>query len=126
MARPAGARQAAVRFACPPLGCDIDSRKLVVNAAEAKTVNLIFRRYLDLGCVRALRDDLADRRITSKAWAALLLLCEPPCGRTVEQSHFARAGGGNRGLAGGDPAPVEIVECRSGSFGRSSVARSAR
>src|SRR5580698_1458429 len=32
---------------CPPLGYDIDSRKLVVNAAEAKTVNLIFRRYLD-------------------------------------------------------------------------------
>ncbi len=55
---------------CPPLGYDIDSRKLVVNAAEAKTANLIFRRYLDLGCVRALRDDLADRRIVSKVWTS--------------------------------------------------------
>jgi site-specific DNA recombinase len=56
---------------CPPLGYDIDSRKLVVNAAEAKTVNLIFRRYLDLGCVRALRDDLADRRVGSKVWTSI-------------------------------------------------------
>jgi len=55
---------------CPPLGYDIDSRKLVVNVAEAKTVNLIFRRYLDLGCVRALRDDLADRRFISKVWTS--------------------------------------------------------
>ena len=58
------------RCRCPPLGYDIDSRKFVVNAAGAKTVNLIFRRYLDLGCVRALRDDLADRRITSKVWTS--------------------------------------------------------
>jgi hypothetical protein len=28
-------------------------RRLVVNAAEAITVKLIFERYLDLGCVRA-------------------------------------------------------------------------
>jgi DNA invertase Pin-like site-specific DNA recombinase len=54
----------------PPLGYDIDSRKLVVNAAEAKTVNLIFRRYLDLGCVRLLRDDLKDRGIVSKRWTS--------------------------------------------------------
>jgi DNA invertase Pin-like site-specific DNA recombinase len=56
---------------CPPLGYDIDSRKLVVNAAEAKTVNLIFRCYLDLGCVRALRDDLAAKRIVSKVWTSI-------------------------------------------------------
>ena len=52
----------------PPLGYDIESRKLVVNSAEAKTVNLIFQRYLDLGCVRALRDDLVKKRILSKLW----------------------------------------------------------
>jgi site-specific DNA recombinase len=52
----------------PPLGYDIDSRKLVVNVAEAKTVNFIFRRYLDLGCVRLLRDDLKNRGIVSKCW----------------------------------------------------------
>jgi site-specific DNA recombinase len=55
---------------CPPLGYDIDSRKLVVHAAEAKTVNLIFKRYLDLGCVRALRDDLAAKHIVSKIWTS--------------------------------------------------------
>jgi DNA invertase Pin-like site-specific DNA recombinase len=54
----------------PPLGYDIDSRKLVVNAAEAETVNLIFRHYLDLGCVRALRDDLVKKRIVSKLWTS--------------------------------------------------------
>src|SRR5258705_10679318 len=42
----------------PPLGYDIVSRKLLVNAAEAEAVRLIFQRYLDLGSVRALRDDL--------------------------------------------------------------------
>jgi site-specific DNA recombinase len=54
----------------PPLGYDIDSRKLVVNAAEAKTVNLIFRRYLDLGSVRLLRDDLKGKGIVSKRWTS--------------------------------------------------------
>jgi len=54
----------------PPLGYDIDRRKLVVNSAEAKAVNLIFQRYLDFGCVRALRDDLAKKRIFSKLWTS--------------------------------------------------------
>jgi site-specific DNA recombinase len=50
----------------PPLGYDVSERKLVVNAAEAATVRLIFRRYLDLGCVRLLCDDLATRAVVSK------------------------------------------------------------
>jgi site-specific DNA recombinase len=50
----------------PPLGYDVCDRKLVVNAAEAETVRLIFRRYLDLGCVRLLCDDLATRGVVSK------------------------------------------------------------
>ena len=34
-----------------PLGYDVRERKLVVNAAEADTVRLIFRRYAELGSV---------------------------------------------------------------------------
>jgi site-specific DNA recombinase len=50
----------------PPLGYDVDSRKLVVNPAEAETVRFIFRRYLDLGCVRLLCADLRERGLVSK------------------------------------------------------------
>ena len=50
----------------PPLGYDVENRKLVVNAAEASTVVDIFRRYLKLKSVHALRDALADAGIRSK------------------------------------------------------------
>src|ERR1700693_3280252 len=49
-----------------PLGYDVKDRKLVVNEAEATTVRYIFRRYLELGAVRALRDDLAAAGVVSK------------------------------------------------------------
>jgi site-specific DNA recombinase len=49
-----------------PLGYDLKHRKLVVNEAEAKTVRLIFERYLDLGCVRALQTELERLGIRSK------------------------------------------------------------
>ena len=52
----------------PPLGYDIGNRRLEVNLAEAETVRRIFQRYLDLGCVRLLRDDLMARGINSKLW----------------------------------------------------------
>jgi DNA invertase Pin-like site-specific DNA recombinase len=54
----------------PPLGYDIESRKLIVNPAEAETVRLIFQRYLDLGCVKALREDLRAKRVVSKRWTS--------------------------------------------------------
>ncbi len=54
----------------PPLGYDIASRKLMVNSAEAKIVNLIFKRYLDLGCVRTLRIDLEAKGVVSKIWTS--------------------------------------------------------
>ena len=41
----------------PALGYDVKERKLAVNEAEAATVRYIFRRYLELETVRALRDD---------------------------------------------------------------------
>lgn len=54
----------------PPLGYDIGDRRLVVNADEAKNVRLIYQRYLDLGCVRALRDDLKSKGIVAKIWTS--------------------------------------------------------
>jgi len=41
-------------------------RKLIVVEEEADRVRLIFRRYLDLGCVRSLRDDLLAQGVVSK------------------------------------------------------------
>jgi DNA invertase Pin-like site-specific DNA recombinase len=49
-----------------PLGYDVRDRKLIVHASEAKTVQLIFQRYLMLGCVSRLRADLDKKRICSK------------------------------------------------------------
>jgi len=50
----------------PPLGYDVKDRKLVVNRDEARTVVDIYRRYLALKSVRALRDELAGAGIRSK------------------------------------------------------------
>src|SRR4030081_554229 len=50
----------------PPLGYDVKNRKLVVNDAEACIVVEIYRRYLALKSVHALRDELADAGIKSK------------------------------------------------------------
>src|SRR6266540_6500248 len=51
----------------PPLGYDVKDRKLVVNIEEAKTVQHIFRRYVDLKSVRLLKADLDAHGIVSKA-----------------------------------------------------------
>jgi hypothetical protein len=37
-------------------------RKLVINQTEAETVQFIFRRYLELGSLGALIDDLKHKR----------------------------------------------------------------
>jgi DNA invertase Pin-like site-specific DNA recombinase len=50
----------------PPLGYDVHEKALVVNEAEAGTVRLIFRNYLDLGSVRALKAALDKAGIVSK------------------------------------------------------------
>jgi len=50
----------------PPLGYDVQDKALAINAAEAETVRLIFRRYLGLGSVRALKAFLDDAGIVSK------------------------------------------------------------
>jgi site-specific DNA recombinase len=47
-----------------PLGYDVQQRKLVINPDEASTVRHIFERYLELGSVRLLKQELAlTRRI---------------------------------------------------------------
>jgi DNA invertase Pin-like site-specific DNA recombinase len=49
-----------------PLGYDVQDRKLVVNEAEAETVRLMMRRYLELGSVYDLAAELRAKGITSK------------------------------------------------------------
>jgi len=49
-----------------PLGYASISKKLVVVPEEAETVRLIFRRYLEVGSIRELVQDLDDRGIRTK------------------------------------------------------------
>ena len=49
-----------------PLGYDVKERKLLVNEAEAETVRHIYRRYAELGSVRALKETLDGDGIVSK------------------------------------------------------------
>ena len=51
-----------------PLGYDLKDRTLVINAAEAQTVRTIFQRYLKLGSVRDLKEELERKDIRSKVW----------------------------------------------------------
>ena len=49
-----------------PLGYDVRERQLVVNETEATTVRRIFDRYLELGSVRLLKEELDRDGIRSK------------------------------------------------------------
>lgn len=49
----------------PPLGFDIDNRRLVTNVEDAKFAQKIFELYLELGNVRALEAELKKRDIRS-------------------------------------------------------------
>ena len=49
-----------------PLGYDVCERRLIVNPVEAETVRGIFRRYLTLGSVRQLQEELQRSGIVSK------------------------------------------------------------
>lgn len=50
-----------------PLGYRVENRKLLVDEAEAETVRLVFKRYLELGSLPALQRDLRERGITSRS-----------------------------------------------------------
>lgn len=52
----------------PPLGYDVDSRKLVVNAPEADTVRWIFRRYGETHSILHLVRELQQQGIKSKTF----------------------------------------------------------
>ena len=52
----------------PMLGYAPTGRTLTIDPEEAKTVRLIFERYLDLGSVHTLQRDLADTGIRGKRW----------------------------------------------------------
>ena len=54
----------------PPLGYRVEDRKLVVIPGEAETVRDIFRRYVALGSVRLLQQELEARGVTSKRWTS--------------------------------------------------------
>src|SRR5208337_3740258 len=49
-----------------PIGYDVVERRLVVNPAEAATVREIYARYLELGSIRLLKQELDRRGIISK------------------------------------------------------------
>jgi site-specific DNA recombinase len=53
-----------------PLGYDVIDRRLEVNQSEAQQVLEIFRRYLELGSVRLLMEDLNHRGVRSKVRVA--------------------------------------------------------
>jgi len=53
-----------------PLGYEVHERRLIVNQSEAETVREIFRRYLALGSVRQLMEELNGRGIRSKVRVA--------------------------------------------------------
>src|SRR5436305_12364652 len=50
----------------PPLGYDVEDRKLVVNDQESRTVVEIYQRYLAIKSVRTLAEELAAGGIRSK------------------------------------------------------------
>ncbi|MEG3155730.1 recombinase family protein [Sphingomonas sp. RB1R13] len=52
---------------CVPLGYQAKDRKLIVDEAEAQIVRRIFQRYLELGTVRALLDDLRATGVVTKS-----------------------------------------------------------
>ena len=49
-----------------PIGYRLENRKLLIDEIEAEIVRLIFRRYLELGSVGALADELAAAGIRTK------------------------------------------------------------
>jgi hypothetical protein len=52
----------------PPLGYRVENHKLVIIDSEAEIVRSVFRRYVELGSVRLLKEELDAHRIKSKSW----------------------------------------------------------
>ena len=54
----------------PPYGYDVVDRQLVVNHAEAAVVRHMYKRYLELGCYRALCVELLSAGLRAKVWTS--------------------------------------------------------
>src|SRR5215472_4820208 len=67
----------------PPLGYRADDRKLLIVDSEAEIVCSIFRRYIELGSVRLLKEELEARGINSKSWTSA-------SGRVIGGKPFSR------------------------------------
>ena len=67
----------------PPLGYRAENHKLVVIDGEAEIVRSIFRRYMELGSVRLLKEELDARGIKSKSWTSAT-------GRVIGGKPFSR------------------------------------
>ncbi|WP_307753590.1 recombinase family protein [Xanthomonas albilineans] len=52
----------------PPLGYDVEHRKLVINETEATVVRRIFAQMLTIGSPTQIAANLAEEGITTKAW----------------------------------------------------------
>jgi site-specific DNA recombinase len=52
----------------PPLGYDVDNRRLVANEKEARIIRHIFKRFVELGSSTMLVKELRLDGVTSKAW----------------------------------------------------------
>ena len=52
----------------PPLGYDVENRRLIINPAEAKLVRHIFQRFVETGSSTKLVKELRMEGATSKAW----------------------------------------------------------
>src|SRR6202163_4426312 len=72
----------------PPLGYDVRDRKLLVNPAEAETVRGIFALYLELGCVRRLKEAVDRRGWTTKRCATSAGRMRG--GRPISRGHLYR------------------------------------
>jgi len=70
----------------PPLGYDVENRKLVVNEREAGLVRDIFRRYAEHGSAARLVRELDIEGHTTKAWVTQTGRQRP--GRTIDQQYL--------------------------------------
>lgn len=55
----------------PPLGYDVVERKLIPNPTEAKLVKRIFERFIALGSVTVLSNELRAEGVATKSWTTI-------------------------------------------------------
>lgn len=55
----------------PPLGYDIDNRRLVKNTKESKLIRTIFKRFVSLGSAIELAKELNAKKQTTKSWTTV-------------------------------------------------------